>query len=279
MQVNLGGIVHLSTVDWPGRAAMVIFLRGCPLACPHCHNRELQAGETFVELSKVLGHIRVIKEIEHIADQLTLEEAISMTEAEPFLSALVLSGGEPLMQPEAAAALASLARGIGMDVGIETCGYYYDHLQEILDKGLADRIFLDIKAPLREPEYKAVTGKKGSALRALKSLKLCMKSKVPFEVRTTVFPETHPLHVQDIATTLSDLLVTFPENQFDTLVLQHGQPRDREFEPVSLESLKALAESIKDLRVEVRAASLAKINNDKGDNSETPMLKDVEERH
>ncbi len=273
MQVNLGGIVHLSTVDWPGRAAMVIFLRGCPLACSHCHNRELQMGETFVELSKVLGHIKVIKEIEHIADQLTLEEAISMTEAEPFLSALVLSGGEPLMQSNAVAALANLARGLGMNVGIETCGYYYDHLQGILNKGLADRIFLDIKAPLREPEYLAVTGKKGSALRALKSLKICIKSEVPFEVRTTVFPETQSLRVQDIATTLSDLLVKSPENQFDALVLQQGQPRDREFEPVSLESLKTLAESIGDLRVEVRAASLAKVN--KADNSEIPKPTDV----
>ena len=271
MQVNLGGIVHLSTVDWPGRAAMVIFLRGCPLRCSHCHNRELQMGETFVELSKVLGHIKVIKEIEHIADQLTLEEAISMTETEPFLKALVLSGGEPLMQPEAVSSLANLARSLGMSVGIETCGYYYDHLQGILDKGLADRIFLDIKAPLREAEYKAVTGKKGSALRALKSLKLCLKSEIPFEVRTTVFPETHPLHVQDIAKTLSDLLVKAPENKFDALVIQQGQPRDREFEPVSLESLKALAESISNLRVEVRAASRAKIN--KADNSEIPMTR------
>ncbi|MFB3764790.1 MAG: anaerobic ribonucleoside-triphosphate reductase activating protein [Methanotrichaceae archaeon] len=260
MQVNLGGIVHLSTVDWPGRAAMVIFLRGCPLRCPHCHNRELQMGETFAELSRVLGHIKVIKEIEHMADQLTLEEAISMTEAEPFLTALVLSGGEPLMQPNAALAIANLARGLGMDVGIETCGYYYDHLQRFLDKGLADGIFLDIKAPLREKEYQAVTGKKGSALRALKSLKICMKSEVSFEVRTTVFPETNPLHVQDIAKSLSDLLAKSPGNQFDVLVLQQGQPRDKEFEPLSLESLKALAESIRDLRVEVRAASLTKAN-------------------
>lgn len=260
MQINLGGIVHLSTVDWPGRAAMVIFLRGCPLSCPHCHNRELQTGKTFIELSKVLGHIKVIKEIEHIADQLTLEEAISMTETEPFLSALVLSGGEPLMQPEAVAALASLARGLGMDVSIETCGYYYNHLENILDKGLADMIFLDIKAPLKESEYEAATGKKGSASRASKSLQICMRSKVPFEVRTTVFPETPSLNVQNIAEALSDLLVKFPENQFEGLVLQQGQPRDREFEPVSLENLLTLAEPIKDLEVNVRAAPLARAN-------------------
>ena len=58
-------------------------------------------------------------------------------------------------------------------------------------------------------------------------------------------------------------------------MLQQGQPRDREFEPVSLESLKALAESISNLRVEVRAASRAKIN--KADNSEIPKPKDVED--
>ncbi len=51
LKVNFGGIVPLSTVDWLGRAALVVFLRGCPLRCPHCHNQKLQTGESIVASS------------------------------------------------------------------------------------------------------------------------------------------------------------------------------------------------------------------------------------
>lgn len=276
VQVNLGGIVHLSTVDWPGRASMVIFLRGCPLRCPHCQNRELQMGESFVEFSQIAGEIKGMRGAEHATDQLTLDEAFSMTKARPFVGALVLSGGEPLMQPQPVPAMARLAKGLGLEVGLETCGYYCDQLQEILEKNLVDRIFLDIKAPLREPGYEAATGRKGAASRVLESLKICMRSSVPFEARTTIFPQMPSSDILEIAKTLSDLKVEFPKNRLESLMLQQGRPREREFEPVSWEELKSMAESIENLiKVEVRAAPMMKI--DKVDNSEILMPGDVRE--
>lgn len=276
MQVNLGGIVHLSTVDWPGRASMVIFLRGCPLRCPHCQNRELQTGESFVEFSQIAGEIKEMRGAEHAADQLTLDEAFSMTKVKPFVGALVLSGGEPLMQPQPVAALARLAKGLGLEVGLETCGYYCDQFKEILEKNLANRIFLDIKAPLSEPKYEAATGRKGTASRVLESLNICMRSGVPFEARTTIFPEMPSSYVQEIAKMLSDLEAEFPKNRLEALVLQQGRPRDREFEPVSWESLKSMAKSIENLiKTEVKAAPRVKV--DKVDNSEIPMHENVRE--
>ncbi len=274
MKVNLGGIVHLSTVDWPGRASMVVFMRGCPLRCPHCQNRDLQAGENFIEFSKIAGEINGLKGIDHAADQLTLEEAFSVAKAKPFVSALVLSGGEPLMQPRLVAALARLAKGLGLDVGLETCGYYHEQLQDVLEKNLIDRIFLDIKAPLTEPEYEAATGRQGAASRALESLRICMRSGVPFETRTTVFPETQPSDVQEITELLSGLKVEIPENRLETFALQQGRPRDNEFEPVSWDELKSMAKSVENLmNIEIRAAPKAKM--EKVDDSEIPSQEDV----
>ena len=36
--LQIAGLVPMSTVDWPGKFAASLFLQGCPWACPYCHN-------------------------------------------------------------------------------------------------------------------------------------------------------------------------------------------------------------------------------------------------
>jgi len=50
VSVNLGDIVPVSTIDWRGKTAMVIFLRGCPLNCIYCQNAQILAGSNYVNL-------------------------------------------------------------------------------------------------------------------------------------------------------------------------------------------------------------------------------------
>lgn len=248
MDVNLGGIVHLSTVDWPGRASMVVFLRGCPLRCPHCHNRDLQTGESLVELSVIRNEMKKALAFSCDSDQITLEESIRRAKAKPFISAFILSGGDPLMQPKQATALLGTAKSLGLCAGIETSGYYPDRLSELLKKNVVDRVFLDIKAALREPEYARATSMKEAGSCARESLEICMGSGVPLEVRTTIFPEMpSPSEVMEIAETLSKLRAEFPGNRLESIVLQQGQPKDNEFEPVSLQSLQSMVESVKEM--------------------------------
>jgi pyruvate formate lyase activating enzyme len=223
MKVNLGGIVPLSTVDWPGRAAMVIFLRGCPLRCPYCHNRELQEGDALVEFEQVARQIKKIKNVDCASNQATLEEAFSIAMTKPFASSIIISGGEPLMQQEQVKAIARLAKGLGMEVGLETSGCYPDHLSELLKKKLVDKVFLDIKAPLDDSDYEKATGRKGVARLVIESLSICMKSGIPLSVRNTIFSEM-PFSSggKKITKTLSDLRTEFPENQLEVKVLQKG---------------------------------------------------------
>ncbi len=273
MNVNLGGIVHLSTVDWQGRACMVVFLRGCPLRCPHCHNRDLQDGFSVTDLSLIRNEMKKAIAHSHAKDQITLDESIRRTKAKPFISAFVLSGGDPLMQPEAALALLGTAKSLGLNTGVETSGYYPDRLSLLLKKNVVDRVFLDIKAPLKEHEYARATGmldagRKDVAKRVSESLKICMSFGVPLEVRTTVFPEMPSFtELGEIAETLCMFKDEFPDNRLDAVVIQQGRPREREFEPVPWDELDAMAESIESLgSVLVRAApraTLGKVDNPK----------------
>ena len=216
----------LSTVDWPGRAAMVVFLRGCPLRCPFCQNSSLQQGENFVEFSYIANKIKRIVNPDLGMDQLTLTDAVNLVMAKPLLSALVVSGGEPLMQPEPVKMIANLAKGLGLDMGIETSGYYPDRLSALLRMNLLDKVFLDIKAPLKEPEYEIATGKKDVSNRVLESLRVCMKKGVHLTVRNTIFDEmSFPSGGLEITRTLSELNAEFPNNCLEVKVLQKGIKR------------------------------------------------------
>jgi pyruvate formate lyase activating enzyme len=221
-RVNLGGIVPLSTVDWTGVAATVVFLRGCPLKCPHCQNWHLRSGESFEDLAVVEEKIR---------------------SASPFVSAVVLSGGEPLAQPRAAQKIAGIAKELGLKVGIETCGFYPDVLRDLLEADLVDHVFLDVKAPLTDPEYARATGREGASPRVEECLKTCTRLEVPLEVRTTVFPEMpSPEEVGTIGELLRNLGIR-------TLTIQQGRPREGEepFDPVPAGELRELAEAVKKL--------------------------------
>ncbi|MBW6518329.1 MAG: anaerobic ribonucleoside-triphosphate reductase activating protein [ANME-2 cluster archaeon] len=169
---NFGRFISISTVDWHGRSASVLFSRGCQFDCPYCQNHAYLTGR----------------------DDRTVEELSSqISKAVPYISALVFSGGEPTMQPDALADLARYAKSKSLEIGIETNGFAFDVIRTMVNEGLLDKVFLDIKAPLDDPaHYAKVTGTdENMGARAVSSaaetLKMCLDEKVEVEVRTTVF--------------------------------------------------------------------------------------------
>ena len=254
MLVNFGGIVPLSTVDWLGRAAMVVFLRGCPLRCPHCHNQMLQTGERLVSLhtisSRIVSEVKGLpaalwsSTLEEQSLQINLEDASQRASSKPFVNALVLSGGEPLLQPEACSRLFHLARGLHLATGLETSGCFPGRLETLLAKGLVDKVFLDLKTNLDEPDYEKATGRAGNAARVAESLSICLKLGVALDVRSTIFPDMPSvLQLVNIAGTLCRLKAHYPDNRLESMTLQQGMPREGEtrFEPVSIEALQEMA--------------------------------------
>ena len=78
--MNVAGLVPFTTIDFPDKLAAVVFFQGCPLKCPFCHNPDLQPFDTN--------------------GKMTWQEVLTfLNERKKRLDGVVLSGGEPLMQP------------------------------------------------------------------------------------------------------------------------------------------------------------------------------------
>jgi len=235
MDLNFGGMIPISTVDWYGRSVSVIFFNGCPFSCLYCQNYKLLDGNNPVELEviekKIIG-------------------------AKSFISAVVFSGGEPMMQYEALEHLAEFTKELGLLVGVETNGYYPERLSQLIEKKLVDRLFLDIKAPVHSEKYKIITGGvEDAGERVVKSLEL---QGVPVEMRTTVFRSFSD--ISGIAESLKGYDCTY--------VIQQGIPEnapDRKLQkekPLTGDELAALAESVsflKDVRIRTKENGEEKI--------------------
>jgi pyruvate formate lyase activating enzyme len=171
-----GIMIPISTIDWYGRSASVIFFNGCNFKCLYCSNNNfIRVADQRLEPLYKGGSIIDIEELKK-----------QILDTKMFISAVVFSGGEPTAHLEELEHLAKFAKSHGLLVGIETNGYYPERLSRLIEKKLIDKIFLDIKAPLDDPKrYSLITG--GIIDAAKKVLKTLNLKGVPIEVRTTVF--------------------------------------------------------------------------------------------
>lgn len=164
--LSVGGIQPFSSVDYPGRLAAVIFCQGCPWDCPYCHN----------------PHLRVFAN-DRSAGQPAWSDALALLQSRRgLLDAVVFSGGEPLAQPELAAAMQEV-RALGYAIGLHTSGINPLALSRVLPH--CDWVGFDVKATAAD--YLAATGRKAGSVVA-SSLAALIASGVDHEVRTTVDP-------------------------------------------------------------------------------------------
>ena len=139
----------------------------CPLACRYCHNVELLEDNTEKSFEEVKY------EIDSSAD---------------FLDAIVISGGEPLVQTDAVIEILSYVRKIGLKTKLDTSGIYPDKLKKILDLNLLDYVSLDVKTTFSK--YKKITGA-NVGFDVKKSMELINDAGVHLEIRTTFVPTLH----------------------------------------------------------------------------------------
>ncbi len=164
--LEIGGFTPLTTIDFPGRLAAVVFCQGCPWRCRYCQNAHLipAAAEAPVAWEDVVRF---------------LERRVGL------LDGVVFSGGEPTLQAGLGDALRQV-RTLGLATGLHTAGPYPDRLAAVLP--LLDWVGLDVKAPASA--YAALTaGGAPSGERAWESLSRLLASGVAYEVRTTVHPD------------------------------------------------------------------------------------------
>lgn len=161
---TVAGLVPFTTIDFPGYLAAVVFFKGCPLRCPFCHNPELQENDGKGEMS--------------------WEDVMAFLSARKGkLDGVVLSGGEPLMQPDVVN-LAKQIKKLGFKIGVHTSGVYPDKLREMVP--YLDWVGLDVKAPW--DKYDVLSGRPNMVVKVQESLKFLLEQGIAFEARTTCDP-------------------------------------------------------------------------------------------
>ncbi len=169
--MKICGLQKLSMVDYPGKIAATVFTGGCNLRCPFCHNALL-----VTRLSE--------------SAQLETESVLQfLSKRRGLLEGVVLTGGEPLLQPDAADFLREVKK-MGFSVKLDTNGCFPDALARILEEGLADYAAMDIK---NSPEKYALTvGVPDFDLTPVQeSIRLLKSSGIDYEFRTTAVRELH----------------------------------------------------------------------------------------
>ena len=174
--MKIGGLVKFTLIDFPGCPAAIVFTQGCNFRCRYCHNPELVYPHLFQE-------------------PVTEEEVKAfLVRRQGTLEGVVVSGGEPTLQPDLVRFMADL-KALGYKTKLDTNGSQPNVLQELLDKKLVDFIAMDIKAPL--DKYALITGVDANATILRRSMDLIRQSGVDYEFRTTY--DTEVLTDADIA--------------------------------------------------------------------------------
>ncbi|MDE5613323.1 MAG: anaerobic ribonucleoside-triphosphate reductase activating protein, partial [Treponemataceae bacterium] len=125
----VGALVPTTLVDFPGCVAASLFLTGCNLRCPYCHNGDLvlhrvSAGQ-LVSLEQTLAHLKKRRAV---------------------LTGFAISGGEPLLFPHLATLIAE-AKSLGYNIKLDTNGTLPDRLRMLMENPATapDFIAMDIK--------------------------------------------------------------------------------------------------------------------------------------
>ncbi len=201
-KMRIGGWVKFSLIDYPGEMAAVIFTQGCNYRCAYCHNADLVLPEQYTQCipeAEVLGFLK---------------------ERQGKLNALVVSGGEPTLQPGLLPFLQKV-KALGYFVKLDTNGSRPKVLKALLAAELVDYIAMDIKAPVSK--YDFVTGISTNVVAVKESIDLISRSEKPHVFRTTVVRSM--LSFNDIR----DISRMVPEGS--RFILQEFVPRGSTLDP------------------------------------------------
>lgn len=167
--MHVKGWVKSSLLDFPGQIAASLFCGGCNFRCPNCHN------------SHLVLHPNDIPDIPEPKIWSFLENRRGL------LDGVVISGGEPTLQPDLVA-FAFRLREMGFLVKLDTNGYRPDALRAMMQAGVVDYVAMDLKAPLLSKRYSQAAGVQVDVVRIRRSIDLLRQGRVNHEFRTTLVP-------------------------------------------------------------------------------------------
>lgn len=194
------GFENLSLCDWPGRSTCIIFLGGCNLRCPTCHNHQLAWD---MQSLPIIDHTHIKAYLRNRAG---------------WLDGVTVTGGEPTLVPGLGELLYEIKKS-GLPVKVDTNGMRPDTVKDLLQYKLADVFAVDVKGPYAK--YPALTGHAVSEIAAKANLErifeLASARPEAFYFRTTRVPG---LTQSDIETAQSYLPL-----EYELKIQQYVPPR------------------------------------------------------
>lgn len=167
--MKIGGLQKVSLIDYPGEIASVVFFQGCNLNCSYCHNPEL------IPQSRGYNY-----------DEYEIKEFIESRKN--YITAVVLTGGEPLLQP--ISSFIEWVKSLGLKVKLDTNGTMPDDLSRVVH--MVDYVAMDVKIfP--------------SGIINARSIEIILNCAKDYEFRTTVVPALghKPEDIEKIARALA----------------------------------------------------------------------------
>ena len=181
--MKIGGIQKVSLIDYPGKISAVIFTRGCNFKCPYCHN----PGLVFCSGNDMFPILE--------------NDVLLFLKSRIFrLQGVVISGGEPTLQPNLAEFLTKI-RSLGYSIKLDTNGSRPDVIKQLIDNNLLDFIAMDIKAPI--VKYGKICGVSINTDHIKSSIDIIIKSGITCQFRMTL---AHPLVYMDDALAVQRLI-------------------------------------------------------------------------
>lgn len=174
--MNIAGFQKSSFVDYPGIISCVVFTPGCNMKCGYCHNKHiLGRNAPMVDVLEVMGYLNKRK---------------------GMLKGVVVSGGEPTLQPDLEGFVAKL-KEMGYKVKLDTNGTNPAVVKALLEKDYIDYVAMDVKANLEK--YPLVAGCGIDTERITETVKLLKESGISHEFRTTFCPLLTKEDILDIS--------------------------------------------------------------------------------
>ena len=165
----IGGLQKVTLLDFPGKVACTVFLTGCNLRCPYCHNPELVLPQ---DSKKYISEGELFK---------------FLVSRKGKLDGVCITAGEPTVHPELPFLIRRI-RDMGFLIKLDSNGTLPEMLEHLLREELLDYVAMDIK---NAPSRYAETCGADVIEQVKKSAALLKNGNIDYEFRTTV---CHPFH-------------------------------------------------------------------------------------